>query len=154
MSSLTDNRALSILVRIALGAIFAYSAWPKLYDPPTFAQMIWNYKILPPILINPMAIALPWLEMVCGVALIAGLCRRGAALLVACMLVVFLTALVTNVVRDIPVNCGCFSLTPVEKSHQELIAEMKLDILRDIGMLVMALQALFTRVTWRAPEAA
>jgi hypothetical protein len=137
---------------MALGAIFVYAAWPKIYDPPSFAHLIWNYQILPSILINPMAIVLPWVEIICGLALIAGIYRRGAALLIGCMLVVFTVALVTDIIRDIPVNCGCFSVTPVVRSHGELIAEMKIDALRDLGMLVMALQALFTRTTWRVPE--
>ncbi len=154
MRRILNNRELSIMIRIALGAIFVYAAWSKILDPPDFAHTIWNYKILPSILINPMAIVLPWMEMVCGLALIFGIYRRGAALLITCMLVVFIAALVTDIGRDIPVNCGCFSVIPVERSHEDLIAEMKIDVLRDFGMLVLALQALFTRATWRAPQPA
>jgi len=150
VSRLLHNHWLSILVRIALGIIFIIAAWPKIYDPPSFAHMIWNYKILPSSWINPMAIVLPWLEMVCGLALVAGIHRRGAALLVTGMLLVFIAALLTDIVRDIPVNCGCFSVTPVQRSHEELVAEMKADTLRDLGMLLMSFQALLTRVTWRA----
>src|SRR5881409_934674 len=126
LSRVLHDRTLSIGIRLALGAIFVYAAWPKIYDPPSFAHLIWNYQILPSVLINPMAIVLPWVEIICGLALIAGMYRRGAALLIGCMLAVFTVALVVDILRDIPVNCGCFSVTPVEKSHGELIAEMKL----------------------------
>ena len=46
---------LTIRVQIALGAIFVAAALPKIVDPPSFAHMIYNYKIMPWSLINPMA---------------------------------------------------------------------------------------------------
>lgn len=145
------SRSFSIIIRVALGSIFAYAAWPKIADPPAFAQVIWNYKILPSVLINPLAIVLPWLEMLTGLALITGIFRRGASLLVGGMLIIFIAALATDIIRNIPVYCGCFSVTPVAKSHEELINEMKIDLLRDLGMLLMTLQVFVTRVTWRDP---
>ena len=70
MSRWLDNRWLSISIRVFLGAVFIYSAWPKLIDPPGFAHAVWNYRILPSEAINVAALILPWLEFVAGVALI------------------------------------------------------------------------------------
>ena len=92
------------LMRIALGLIFIYSSWSKISDPPGFAEMIWNYRILPGYLVNPVAIALPWLEMLAGLALLSGFIHKGAALLVAGMLIIFVTALATDLVRGIAVG--------------------------------------------------
>ena len=58
---------LTIRVQIALGAIFVAAALPKIQDPPSFAHMIYNYRILPAGLINITALTMPWVEMVTGV---------------------------------------------------------------------------------------
>src|SRR5512139_116266 len=105
------NRWICIGVRLALGALFIYSAWPKIADPPAFAQMLSNYRLLPGALVNPTALVLPWLEMVAGICLVAGIMRRGAALWIAVLLVVFMGALAINLARDLAVDCGCFSVT-------------------------------------------
>lgn len=146
------SRWVSIVVRVALGALFIYSAWPKIADPPAFAQMLSNYRLLPGALVNPAALVLPWLEMVAGVCLVAGIMRRGAALWIAVLLVVFMGALAINIARDVAVDCGCFSVTASQKSHAELIASMKLDILRDLGMMLMALFTLFFPLSGSDPE--
>ena len=150
MKRILQNRWLSILIRIALGAIFLFSAAPKIADPPAFAQMIWNYQVLPSFVINVLAMVLPWLELFAGIALITGVLRRGAALTVGGMLIVFIAAIAFNLVRGNPIDCGCFSLSAVQQSRDELLTGMKLDILRDLGILLMALQVLFTPVTWTA----
>lgn len=151
MSRLLHHRWLSVAVRVGLGVIFIYAALPKIGDPPAFAHLVWNYRLFPSGVINILALVLPWLELLVGAALVAGVFRRGAALWICAMLVAFIAALSTDIVRDIPVNCGCFSVAAVEKTHAELIAEMKREILLDVGMLMMALQVLFTRVTWKTP---
>jgi len=152
MMQFLQNRWISIAVRLALGALFIYSAWPKVADPPGFAQMISNYKLLPDAWVNPAAVVLPWLEMVAGICLVAGLMRRGAALWIAILLALFIGALALNIARDVAVDCGCFSVTASQKSHAELIASMKLDIARDLGMLLMALFTLFFQLSGSDPE--
>ncbi len=142
---------LAIAVRVSLGCIFILSSWPKIADPPAFAQMVSNYKLLPESMVGPAAIVLPWLEMVAGTALVSGIFRRGAALWTSVMLVVFIGALSINLARGVAVDCGCFSLIASQKSHDELMAAMNLDLIRDIGMLAMALFAFLTPVCWRKP---
>ena len=152
MKRLLGSRWLSRIVRIALGAVFVYSAWPKIVDPPAFAQMIWNYRILPGWAVNPVALALPWLELLCGVALIAGCLRRGAALITGTMLVVFMGAISADLARGIAIDCGCFSVAAGNRTADELFRGMKLDLLRDAGLLLLALQALFSRTQADSPQ--
>lgn len=144
MNRLFHNHVLNMIVRVALGLIFIYSAWPKVADPPAFAEMIWNYRILPGAMVNPLAIMLPWLELLTGIALIAGRLHKGAALLVGGMLLVFIAALTTDLVRGIPVDCGCFSVTAEVKTTEQLFASMKLDLARDFGLLLLSIQVLFS----------
>ena len=145
-----STRWLAVVLRIALGIIFIISAWPKLSDPPAFAQMVSNYRLIPEVLISPAALVLPWLEMLAGLALITGWGRRGAAVWIAFLLIVFMGALSINLARGVAVDCGCFSVTASRKSHEEMISAMKSDLVRDSVMLLMALFTLVTPVTWRS----
>jgi uncharacterized membrane protein YphA (DoxX/SURF4 family) len=145
MILLLDSRWISLLVRVALGLVFVYSSWAKIADPPGFAEMVWNYRILPGFLVNPVAIVLPWLELLAGLALISGFLRKGAALLIGVMLVVFMVALSTDLARGIAIECGCFPTAAEAKTTVALFAGMKLDLLRDAGLLLLSFQVLFSR---------
>ncbi|MCB1071070.1 MAG: DoxX family membrane protein [Verrucomicrobia bacterium] len=101
----------SHILRLGLGGLFILAAWPKIHDPAAFAQMIYYYKILPDALINPVALLLPWTELVCGISLIAiPRLRPGAAALITLMLIVFTTAIIFNLARGLDISCGCFSV--------------------------------------------
>jgi putative oxidoreductase len=141
-----------IPVRFVLGAVFIYSAAPKLIDPPAFAQMVSNYSILPPAAIGPVAIVLPWLEVLIGCALISGFFRRGAAFLSGVLLLTFIAALGFNLARGVPVDCGCFTVEASRSDPEAVFETMRFDILRDLGLLVLATHSLVSPVTWRNPE--
>ncbi len=143
----------AVAIRVALGAVFIASAWPKIADPPAFLQMVANYRLLPEALLGPVALVLPWLELLAGIALLSGWGRRGAALWIIVLLLVFMGAISINLARGQAVDCGCFSLTASRRSHDERIAAMKWDLLRDSGLLAMALFTLFSPVTWRSGAA-
>ena len=145
MTKLLENRTLAFFVRLSLGLVFLYSAWPKIADPPAFAEMIWNYRILPGAMVNPLAIILPWLELLAGLALVTGWLRRGAALLAVCMLIVFIAAISVDLIRGIAVDCGCFSVAVEAKTTEQLFAAMKLDLVRDAALLLLSAFVLFSR---------
>jgi putative oxidoreductase len=147
MTRLLESRWISLLVRVALGLVFVYSSWGKIADPPGFAEMVWNYRILPDFLVNPVAIVLPWLELLAGLALISGFLRKGAALLIGVVLMVFIVALSTDLLRGIAIECGCFPTAAEAKTTAELFAGMKLDLLRDAGLLLLSFHVLFSRPT-------
>jgi uncharacterized membrane protein YphA (DoxX/SURF4 family) len=128
---------LTIRVQIALGAIFVAAALPKIADPPSFAHMIFNYRLLPGNLVNITALVMPWLELLAGLALILGVWRGAARNLIALMLVVFIAAIAFNLARNNAIDCGCFDVSAAGKTHEERLADMRLVILRDIGMLLM-----------------
>jgi uncharacterized membrane protein YphA (DoxX/SURF4 family) len=129
---------LTIRVQLALGAIFVIAALPKIADPPSFAHMIYNYRLVPSSLINISALALPWIELLAGVALILGVWKAAARTVVAILLAVFIIAISINLARDNAIDCGCFNVADRGKSHEQRIFDMKVDVLRDLGMLLMA----------------
>lgn len=128
------NRWVILFCRLALGAIFIAAAVPKIINPLGFAEDIGNYHILPLLGINPLAITLPWIELVAALLLIAGIWVRGMALLINGMLVVFIVAISSALLRGIDLNCGCFGKGDGASGLETII--------RDVGMLVLGFVAL------------
>ncbi|MCU0573183.1 MAG: DoxX family protein [Syntrophobacteraceae bacterium] len=103
------KKPLDFWLRLILGAIFIVSSVGKILDPGAFAKIVYNYQLLPDVLINLVAIILPWLELMLGICLMGGFRLPGAVTLANGLLVVFFGALVFNVARGLDVHCGCFS---------------------------------------------
>jgi hypothetical protein len=129
-------------VQIALGAVFVAAALPKISDPPAFAHMIYNYRLVPGALINGMALVMPWVELVAGATLILGVWKREAALVVGALLLVFVVALGVNLARGHAVDCGCFDVRSAGKSRDEMLSEMRWVLIRDVGLLLLTAQVL------------
>lgn len=143
---------LTVRVQIALGAIFVAAALPKIADPPSFAHMIYNYRILPGGLVNISSLVMPWVELLCGLALILSVWVKPARWIITAMLIVFIVAISINLGRGNAIDCGCFDLSAVGKSYEERIRDMWIVVLRDIGMLLMCAQLAFAeRLAPRAP---
>jgi putative oxidoreductase len=130
----------TIRVQLALGAIFVIAAIPKIADPPSFAHMIYNYRLVPASLINLSAVVMPWVELLAGLALILGVWRAAARNVVGILLAVFIIAIGINLGRDNAIDCGCFNVADRGKTHEQRIFDMKVDVVRDLGMLLMVAQ--------------
>ena len=50
------------MIRLVLGFLFLYASLDKILLPSKFAEVIYNYRILPVELLNICAIIVPWLE--------------------------------------------------------------------------------------------
>ena len=133
---------LTVRTQIALGVFFIVAALPKIADPPSFAHMVYNYRLLPGPLVNLAALTMPWAELLMGVALICGIWRRTAASLVGVLLVVFIVAVSVNLLRGNAIDCGCFDVADAGKSVEERFHDMWIVILRDVGMLLLVAQGL------------
>jgi uncharacterized membrane protein YphA (DoxX/SURF4 family) len=131
---------LTVRVQILLGLIFIAAALPKIVDPPAFAQMIYNYRILPGELVNLTALGLPWLELLLGIALVFGIWRRTALAIVGAMLVGFIVAIAFNIGRGNIIDCGCLAVAATSRSFEQRLVDMAWVIVRDLGMLAMVVQ--------------
>jgi putative oxidoreductase len=131
---------LTLRVQIALGAIFVVAALPKIADPPSFAHMIYNYRILPGGLINFSALVMPWVEVLAGLALILGIWVKPARWLVTLLLVTFMIAISINLARGNAIDCGCFDVSAANRTHEERIRDMWIVLVRDAGMLLLVAQ--------------
>jgi uncharacterized membrane protein YphA (DoxX/SURF4 family) len=105
-------RRLPSLILRALGfivaAIFIYAGVLKVLDPVGFARDIDNYKLLP----WPAAVALgfylPWLEILCGFALIVRRFYQGGLFILTVLTIVFIVVSVIAKARGLDISCGCF----------------------------------------------
>lgn len=139
MRKLIDNDYLTLLSRLLIGGMFIYASFYKIVDPAAFAKSIWFYHLVPGKLINLMALVLPWLEMICGLAVIVGFWYRGAALWSNIMLIVFIAALASTVVRGISIDCGCF------RAAKSATHSAWSSLLFDAGALIFAVHLLASR---------
>jgi putative oxidoreductase len=119
------------VMRLALGGLFVVAGALKLRDPAGFAQEIANYQLAPAL--SPyLAIGLPMIELVAGLAVLAPLVawRRAGALAIAGLMVMFLVATLAVLARGVNVDCGCFGTGsgPVGWST----------VLRDLALLGLA----------------
>ena len=131
------NRYLVFIIRLVVGATFIYASIDKIVHPEQFAQIAYNYKILPHFTINFLAIVLPWLEMICGLFLIFGIMPRSSALIISFLIVIFIIALSVNLFRGVDLSCGCFTTNPANKEN---ILSL---IWRDFALLLLSLEILF-----------
>jgi uncharacterized membrane protein YphA (DoxX/SURF4 family) len=97
-----------LLVRVVLGGIFVVAGASKVGHAAEFAQQIAAFRLLPQPLIAPLALALPFFEILLGGYLVIGLFTRIAAWTAALLLLVFDGAIASAVVRGMTLNCGCF----------------------------------------------
>jgi putative oxidoreductase len=96
------------ILAIIIGALFVYAGAIKAMDPVEFAGDIQNYHVLPWAVNVRLAFYLPWLEMICGLALIFRRLYSGALSIVLGLMIVFIGATIAAKARGIDISCGCF----------------------------------------------
>jgi uncharacterized membrane protein YphA (DoxX/SURF4 family) len=92
----------------AIGLLFMYAGAMKALDPGQFAGDIENFRLVPHHAAVLLAIYLPWLEVICGFALLINRLRAGALCIFTTLCLVFLAALVSAKMRGLDISCGCF----------------------------------------------
>ena len=133
---------LVILCRLVLGGVFIYASLDKIANPAEFAKAIGNYHVLPFGLENLLALFLPWLELLTGILLIAGIMVDGATILIISMNIVFIFAISQALARGISIECGCFSVSTEGGSNIGFQT-----ILRDFVYLIMAFIIFYRNAT-------
>jgi putative oxidoreductase len=122
-----------LLLRLLLGGIFIWAALGKIWDPRHFSQDIDHYRILPYALVPLLAIVLPWLELLCGLALVAGKWPHSSALILVALNFIFIVAIASAMARGLDIDCGCFTVA----GEASRVGWQRL--LEDVFFLLMAL---------------
>lgn len=121
---------LALMFRVYLAGIFIYASLHKITFPAEFADNVASYVLVPYWLLNPMAVFMPWVELVAGLFLLAGVRVRAASMIIGALLAVFTVAVIIALIQDTPIGCGCFqdSVDPISW----------LTVLRDVTWMAMA----------------
>ncbi len=150
MTALVASPRVQLVLRLLLGAFFVYASLDKIASPAGFAKIVYQWQVAGPVPANLVAVTLPWVELVAGLLLVAGVWRREAALVVALLLLVFLGAATSVLARGIDVvNCGCVSVAKESADSAWPPAWTKgvgwFLIVRNLLMLAAALAIAFVR---------
>jgi uncharacterized membrane protein YphA (DoxX/SURF4 family) len=100
-----------IILRLLVGALFAYAGFSKLLEPmENFAASLSQYNLIPTFVIVPIARVLPWVEWIGGCFLFLGYAPRQAAITLASMTFIFLVVLISAFFTGSASggDCGCF----------------------------------------------
>src|SRR5262245_40903698 len=96
------------ILDVIIGGVFVYAGAIKAFDPVQFANDIDNYKALPWFVSVRLAFYLPWLEIICGLALIFRFLYRGGLSILIALALIFIGATVAAKSRGLDISCGCF----------------------------------------------
>jgi putative oxidoreductase len=130
------RRTILLATRLVLAAVFVVAGALKLRDPAGFANDVANYQLMPA-LAPVMAVTLPSLEIVVGLALFLARWRRPAALCAAGLMAMFTVAAGTAYARGLDVACGCFGTTGGAIGWTTLVRDLAL---LGAAILVVALE--------------
>ena len=138
---------LSYIIRCLLGILFIYASIDKIRYPDEFLRVVYNYHILPEILINPVVIILPWLELFIGMSLISGILIEGSSFLVGILFISFFLGILINIIRGMNIECGCFNL----KENPSAKISMIWYLVRDGFLLIMSIYLMLSifKNRWR-----
>lgn len=95
------------ILRIWLSSMYLYSAVMKFLNYSSSAQMIEGYKVLPPQLSRKLGFALPWTELLSGIALLSSRWLRLGSAISSLLGGSFFYASYNVLKRNDQVPCGC-----------------------------------------------
>lgn len=118
--------------RIYLALVFILSGLDKINDLTTFSQSIENYRILPIGIVNIFAIIIPWLELVAGGLLLLGFYIKENSTIILSLLIVFTFSVISAVLRNLDIDCGCQGTYDGQKVGM-------LKIIENVSLMIVAI---------------
>ncbi|HEX8296673.1 MAG TPA: MauE/DoxX family redox-associated membrane protein [Chthoniobacteraceae bacterium] len=131
------------VVRLIVGGLFIYAGAVKAFETEEFTREIQRYALIPwPDATLLLALYLPWLELVAGVAVIVRRLQVGALAILLLLMLMFTAALTSAWTRGLDIECGCFG-----KSKQSIRTNFPGLLARDLAILAGA--GLLLAAEWR-----
>lgn len=127
-------RSVWTLSRLVFGALFLYAGAAKMADGAAFAAAVFNYQLLPSWAVYWAAMAIPAVEVVCGLALCVNTLARGASVILNLMMAGFLGAQALAMSRGLNVTCGCFGVASESITRETLIRD---GVILAVGLIAL-----------------
>lgn len=134
MAATTGTAVAALVLRVGLGAFFAWTGGEKLLRLDDFTRAVANYKLVMEPWDAVVAYSLPWWELVSGVALMVGFWTRGALMSVAAMTLAFVFGIAQAWYRGLEISCGCFGSSDTVSNYPVHLAGLGL-LLAAVGFL-------------------
>jgi uncharacterized membrane protein YphA (DoxX/SURF4 family) len=99
---------LATAARVLVGGVLVVAGGLKLPDPAAAERAVRAYRLLSEGLVPAAAFGLPVLEIAVGLALLAGVFVRTAAVVSAVLLAGYIAAIGSVWARGLSIDCGCF----------------------------------------------
>ena len=162
------RRIIIWLGRLALGPIFLYAGYSKIFLPnrfywplamlkfsvaanlSNFGFQVESYKLLPPAGVNFVAHTLPLAEILLGLLLLIGWRVHIWGAIVTLLLAGFVAGVTRAYLLHMNINCGCFAVA--EPVSIKKILEDSAMLLLALLMTVFAYQESRRPHPWAAPE--
>lgn len=123
------------ILALLFGGLFVYAGLLKLRDPARFLIDIRSFDMLADPYAAWLALGLPWLEVLCGLAVITGMFRKGGLLLLNLALIGFFIAISIAKSRGLNIQCGCFGESDSTSDYSELF--VRDGVLLCIGLVLV-----------------
>jgi uncharacterized membrane protein YphA (DoxX/SURF4 family) len=127
---------ISTVARLGLAAVFLVAGGLKVTDLAASGRAVNAYRLMDFDTAKTIGAIQPFLEIAIGLLLLIGLAVRLSAILGAIVMVIYIAGIASVWARGLQIDCGCFSKGgSLAAGHT---AEYGMDILRDVGFLVLA----------------
>ncbi len=145
-----DHRAktikiLFIVLQIGMGGLFIIAGTLKILDPSNFLNAIETFQLLPYPLAYISAYLLPWMEIVCGLALILNKGQQIALIILTALIAVFIIALALSWGRGLDIVCGCFGKPGSLKTNYPLLLTRNFAILAALILILIRNKKIVSR---------
>jgi len=125
-------KIISALPRFAIAAVFIYAGILTIFDAQDFALAVQHYELTSRTISVLIAVYLPWLELMAGMALMIRRAQFGALLALGGMTTIFLGALLSAWARGLDISCGCFG-----KESRNIQTNFPLLLAQDLVLLAI-----------------
>jgi len=123
-------------LRWLLGGAFLWAGTVKLAAPKAFARSLDAFGLVPEPLLPLVAVALPVVELLVGVAVLRH--WRGGLPAMTGLLLLFMVVLGMAISQHLDIDCGCFSVAE-QREHTSVTAAFVRDLLMLAGVGVLGL---------------
>ena len=127
---------LGTLARLVLAGVFCAAGLAKVTDLAASGRAVNAYQMMPFGVARIVGAALPFMELMLALFLLAGLATRAAAGIAAALLAVYIVGIGSVWARGLAIDCGCFNAggqLPAG-AHPSYLW----DIARDVALLAVA----------------
>ena len=146
---------LKAVLRWLLAVLLVWAALGKIANLQEFHANIAAYRLpLPAAMIRMAVTVVPWLELLCGILLVAGTMRRAALLCTVGLCAIFVLATGQAWARGLEISCGCFKLDFLgEGAAKQALESVQFAFGRAVLLLVAAVWLFRSRLVSQATVA-